>query len=167
MSHCHWPRPMPKLIETADVVSSKAQSALELPLSVEWEKVSLSASLIFATSIATRGWDDGRRRRLLNAISTSFHHPQIDGLRENVILCIGSHVKRLRPDLDLTPREVLSKPFFDWGQTATDILAEALKMVIDSSTMTASTPTHPKQSPYPQTTPSYPTLHRYWSHSRP
>ena len=120
-----------------------------------------------AEDFISRGWDDGRRRRLLNAISTSFHHPQIDGLRENVILCIGSHVKRLRPDLDLTPREVLSKPFFDWGQTATDILAEALKMVIDSSTMTASTPTHPKQSPYPQTTPSYPTLHRYWSHSRP
>ena len=36
----------------------------------------------------------------------------------NVILCTGSHVKRLRPDLDITPRDVWTKPFLLGGAHA-------------------------------------------------
>ena len=52
---------------------------------------------------------------VLNAMSPRVNHnplPHNLSLGKNVVLCTGSRVERLRPDTDITPRDVWAKPFW-------------------------------------------------------
>ena len=65
------------------------------------------------------------------------------------MLCIGSHVKRLRHDKDITPRYVMTKPFWLGGRGVEEITAEASKMVIISPPLPQPPPSCPIMKPLP------------------